>query len=122
MWARRLFSWTFGIYEHAWAMIALVAAGAIDPESLEEMPFVCLLHTLTGQRCPGCGMTRAVTYLMHGRLGDAFDSNPLVVLVWPIIAYVAVEQLRTMLHRARSYLRFGSRCRDGVEGARNTTS
>jgi hypothetical protein len=48
----------------------------------------CLFHRLTGFSCPGCGMTRAFHAALHGRFVDAFQFNPLgvmmlvVLLVW----------------------------------------
>ena len=38
--------------------------------------FPCMFYKLTGLLCPGCGNTRAVNHLVHGRLWLAFRSNP----------------------------------------------
>ena len=38
--------------------------------------FPCMFHKLTGLLCPGCGNTRAVNHLVHGRLWLALRSNP----------------------------------------------
>ncbi len=35
-----------------------------------------MFYKLTGLLCPGCGNTRAVNHLVHGRLWLAFRSNP----------------------------------------------
>jgi hypothetical protein len=45
----------------------------------------CLLHKWTGLHCPGCGMTRATYASLHGRWGDAFRLNPLLMLLLPIL-------------------------------------
>ncbi len=34
--------------------------------------------------CPGCGTTRALAALLHGRIGEAFHYNPLTSLVLPM--------------------------------------
>ena len=41
-------------------------------------------RTRTGLYCPGCGSTRALYALLHGRPGEALAMNPLllVVLAW----------------------------------------
>lgn len=44
----------------------------------------CLFSAVFGVRCPGCGMTRAVSCAAHGRLREALRYNPLVVLVLPL--------------------------------------
>lgn len=38
----------------------------------------CLFHLLTGLYCPGCGGTRAVWYLLHGRIFESIRYHPLV--------------------------------------------
>jgi len=35
--------------------------------------------------CPGCGATRAMAALLHGRIAEAFHYNALVVLLVPIL-------------------------------------
>ena len=44
----------------------------------------CLFHRLTGLECAGCGMTRALHALLHGRVGDAFRHNPLGMVLLPV--------------------------------------
>jgi len=41
---------------------------------------VCQFHQLTGLNCPGCGMTRAVSALLHGQWAVALRDNLLLVL------------------------------------------
>jgi hypothetical protein len=43
----------------------------------------CPVFTWLHVYCPGCGGTRALAALLHGRLGDAMHWNPLVVLLLP---------------------------------------
>ncbi len=58
---------------------------------IERHPVPCLFTAVFGIRCPGCGMTRAVSCAAHGRFKDAFHYNPLVVVVLPL---AIVEWLR----------------------------
>ena len=39
----------------------------------------CPLHTYLHLLCPGCGATRALAALLHGRVADAFHFNMLLV-------------------------------------------
>jgi hypothetical protein len=41
---------------------------------------VCTFHKLTGWNCPGCGATRALYALLHGRFATAMHDNALFVL------------------------------------------
>lgn len=54
---------------------------------LEAHPAPCLFRALLGVRCPGCGMTRAVSCALHGRPRDAWRYNRMVVLMLPLLAY-----------------------------------
>ena len=42
---------------------------------------VCPIHHFTGLLCPGCGATRAMAALLHGRFADAMQLNMLFVTV-----------------------------------------
>src|SRR6202011_5872385 len=53
----------------------------------------CLIRLVTGHRCPGCGLTRALTLLWQGRLHDAFALNrvsPFVFSLLLILFYLQV--------------------------------
>jgi hypothetical protein len=41
----------------------------------------CTFRQVTGLDCPGCGTTRALHALLHGRVGEAFRFNPFVFAV-----------------------------------------
>ncbi len=53
----------------------------------------CPVYALTGWECPGCGMTRALAALLHGRVAEALRWNPLVLVVvagfvgWMVAAF-----------------------------------
>ncbi len=37
-----------------------------------EVPDLCLFKRLTGYRCPGCGLTRAFSFMAEGQVWSAF--------------------------------------------------
>ena len=72
-----------------WLASGFLALGAgllywFNPAEVYFFP-KCPLHALTGLYCPGCGTTRAVHYLLHGKLSEAFAMNPLMVLALPVL-------------------------------------
>lgn len=52
----------------------------------------CIFRRLTDLECPGCGMTRATHALLHGRIADAFQFNPVGMVLLPIaLAALSLE-------------------------------
>lgn len=79
------------------AQIALAACGcggataflfAVDPSHHAVYP-QCLLYNATGIYCAGCGATRALYALLHGRVLVALHDNALFVAALPLVLYVA---------------------------------
>ena len=65
---------------------ALLLAGAW---SLLSGWAVCPFATLTGQPCPGCGMTRAALALLNLDLGRAIRWHPLSPVCVPLVSLLA---------------------------------
>lgn len=49
----------------------------------------CLFYETTGYYCAGCGATRALHALLHGRLTDALHDNALFVALLPMTLTLA---------------------------------
>lgn len=70
------------------ALLALLAGAAVvcgtllfvDPFLEDSALPACPWHALTHLYCPGCGTTRALHALLHGRIGLALSMNPLAVV------------------------------------------
>ena len=45
----------------------------------------CIIHEITGYKCPGCGITHLVFALLHLDFHKAFICNPLVFIYMPFI-------------------------------------
>jgi len=63
----------------ATGLLAAFVVFVFDPAQYDFYP-VCQFHQITGLNCPGCGATRALHALMHGRVADAARLNVLVLL------------------------------------------
>ncbi len=72
------------------ALVALFALALVPPETLEHGPTLCLFKALLGRDCPGCGMTRAVTALLHGDTTQALAHNKFVVVVFPSLVFAVL--------------------------------
>lgn len=60
---------------------------AVDPNRHAVYP-QCLLYNSTGIYCAGCGATRAMYALLHGRVIEALHDNALFVAALPLLLYV----------------------------------
>jgi len=56
-------------------------------------PNICLFRMLCGFRCPGCGITRAVSSVCHGNLYQAYCYNKLVVFVFPLTCFIFFKKI-----------------------------
>jgi hypothetical protein len=78
---------------------ALLAGAALGCAALVRWPPglgglypACPIHLWFGVECPGCGATRALAALLHGRLTEAMHLNALFVLLLPCaVAFAAVS-------------------------------
>jgi len=61
---------------------------AVDPSRHGVYP-QCMLYNATGIYCAGCGATRAMYALLHGRVLEALHDNALFIAAMPIILYIA---------------------------------
>jgi hypothetical protein len=61
-----LLAWVGGLF-----YLALVA-----PEADRHFSF-CILKAMGFAHCPGCGLGRSISWLLHGNLGQSFQTHPL---------------------------------------------
>jgi hypothetical protein len=54
------------------------------PQQYRVYP-VCPVYRYLHFLCPGCGSTRALSALLHGRLAEALHYNPLFVVLLPLL-------------------------------------
>jgi hypothetical protein len=93
--ARPLMSKTAGTVLAA-AGVGLLVVGiwmlrTFDPNTAGSLFPPCLLFTVTGLYCPGCGLTRALHALVHFDLPRALAMNSLIVVSLPLWALMAMH-------------------------------
>ena len=79
------------------ALMALVlVVRFLPPDRYHIYPF-CPFRALTGLYCPGCGSTHAMAALLAGRWSEAWHSNALAVILFPVIGVFLVPYFYTAL-------------------------
>lgn len=83
-------------YKTGWILIAVVFVYAFldrvfQFDFLKELP-PCAFHTLTGYYCPGCGGSRSVAALLHGKLLRSFYFHPFVLYAAVIGGWFMISQ------------------------------
>jgi hypothetical protein len=66
----------------------------IPTDYLNDKPTICVSKLVTDEPCPGCGITRATLNLVHFKFKVAWDFNPLVYIVFPIMLMLYIQELR----------------------------
>ncbi len=92
-----------------WAALAVLAVLVVCSvtEAQARLPFSpCVFRNATGLPCAGCGMTRGLTAMGHGRLLEAWRMNSLApvayVFAW---GYVVFAVLAWRFPGVRAHLR-----------------
>ena len=57
----------------------------VDPMKHSVLP-KCIVYTLTGYKCPGCGSQRMLHAIMHGDFIGAFKANAFLFCMLPFLA------------------------------------
>lgn len=112
--AHKAVNYDNGMYITGWCLaacllLALLFFRVADISFLQPM-YACVLHTLTGLYCPGCGGTRAILFLLHGDLLRSFLYHPLVPYAAAVYGWFMISQSIQRLSRNR--LRIGMHYRD----------
>ena len=72
---------------------------SIPTPLLDTVPSICVYKFVFGVECPGCGMTRAISKLLHGYPVQAFRQNYLILFVVPLLAFIGLRSLRMDIRR-----------------------
>lgn len=76
------------------AVLLLCAALLLYPPARTSLYPACPIRQYLGINCPGCGATRALAALLHGRFMEAMRLNALFVLLLPVALAGAIESYR----------------------------
>ena len=76
---------TAGTVAFAWFV---VFAAFVHPPHGTGIP-LCLWHSVSSVRCPGCGLSRSISSLAHGHWADSLRYHPFGFAVFALCAAVA---------------------------------
>ncbi len=82
-------------------LLGLAYSFFIDPTKSPGGTLPCVTREAFGVYCPGCGDTRALHALTHGRILTAFDYNLLFPFIVLILAWYYLVGLTTLFFRKR---------------------
>ena len=71
---------------------------AIPLENICNGNTICIFTNLFGVECWGCGITRAIFSALHLRFHDAWEYNPLFVVVLPLLLFLWMRAVVRLLH------------------------
>ena len=69
-----------------WFAVLILSAAWFYYPHCQTGPSLCIWKNLLGIPCPGCGLTRGVCFLVHGRWAEAVGFNPLSLLAVGILS------------------------------------
>ena len=85
--------------QKVWITLGLIAAAAavsvlygFDPARHAFFP-PCPFFKMTGLYCPACGSTRALHELLHADFAQAFQCNPLLIVLLPWLVWTLLVML-----------------------------
>lgn len=62
-----------------------------------DITISCPIKYVTGKECLGCGLTEAATNLLKLKISLAWQSNPLVFIVLPVLLFLVIRHWREFM-------------------------
>lgn len=76
-------------------LLVIAIAGIIYINIIRSTGFwlPCIFRTVTGLKCPGCGISHMCIALLAMDFTSAWLANPVLLTVSPAIIYIAIKQI-----------------------------
>ena len=69
--------------------VAALALPFLPPDGISGLQ-LCPFHAWTGLPCPGCGLTRCGSHLLHGHFARAVDYHPFGLVIIPLLFILGI--------------------------------
>jgi hypothetical protein len=79
--------------------LALILVTAALPSQGAGIP-ICVFRHLTGLPCPGCGLTRSFSCILHGNFASGYDYHPFGYLLLPLFMMTAATLFLPSAYRS----------------------
>ena len=89
----------WGLIKNIGILIAPIFLYFLPIDWLNGQHTVCIFKNIFGYNCPGCGLTRATVSVVQFHFKDAYCYNKLIVIVFPLLAYIWFKTLIITLKR-----------------------
>ena len=86
------------------AALAVVVLAIVPTRIVENLPSLCLIKNISGHECYGCGMTRALSCLLHGNVTGALAYNRGSVVALTLLIALALSSLIPLTGESRMAL------------------
>jgi hypothetical protein len=73
-------------------ILGLLFLALYHPVHQEHMS-ICIFHNLGFKYCPGCGLGRSVSFLLHGDITSSLKAHPLGIAAVLILVYRIIQLL-----------------------------
>jgi uncharacterized protein DUF2752 len=80
--------------------LALVLLAAALPSHGAGVP-LCLFRSVTGLPCPGCGLTRSFSCILHGDFARGYDYHPFGYVLLPLFIMAAFTLFIPSVYRSK---------------------
>ncbi len=103
------------LFYTGWALVFILCAlwvlWRLFPLPFSKLVLPCMVQSVLGVYCPGCGGTRAVSALLRGDFLGSFICHPLVLYTAAVGGWFLMSQ--TIERATRHRIKIGMRYRDG---------
>lgn len=77
-------------------LVAVAIYFSVNPSTSKYFP-KCLLYSLTGYKCPGCGSQRAIHSILNGNFIEAIKYNAFLMVAIPLIVFYLLHEYTNII-------------------------